>query len=316
MDNVPPKVRRLTVDAAEAEQRLDNFLFRQLKGVPKGHVYRLLRTGQVRVNSRRVKPDYRLTAGDEIRLPPVRQAEPVERLPPGSRQLEALKDAILFEDEQLLVINKPAGMAVHGGSGVSCGVIEALRASRPEARSLELVHRLDRETSGCLLVAKKRSALRTLHAALREGRVEKHYLALLAGAWPGGERQVRLALEKNVLQSGERMVRVAEEGKDAESHFRPLRRFAAAVLVDIAILTGRTHQIRVHAAHLGHAVLGDDKYGDREANKSCRALGLKRMFLHAHSLAFNHPAGGAPLRVTAPLDANLQAVLERLENAD
>ncbi|MGH8414871.1 MAG: 23S rRNA pseudouridine(955/2504/2580) synthase RluC [Gammaproteobacteria bacterium] len=314
MDNLPPKARRLPVGEEEAQQRLDNFLFRHLKGVPKGHVYRLLRTGQVRVNGRRAKPDYRLENGDEIRIPPVRAAETAQITRPGSRQMAALQAAIVYEDDQLLVINKPAGMAVHGGSGLSFGVIEALRAMRPEARSLELMHRLDRDTSGCLVIAKKRSVLRTLHAALRDGGVEKHYLALLAGTWSGGERQVRLGLEKNVLQSGERRVRVAEQGKDSESRFRPLQKFNAAVLVEVAILTGRTHQIRVHAAHLGCPVLGDDKYGDREANKQFRTLGLKRMFLHASSLSFAHPATGEPLLVSAPLDGNLKSVLDRLQD--
>ncbi|MGH8282657.1 MAG: 23S rRNA pseudouridine(955/2504/2580) synthase RluC [Gammaproteobacteria bacterium] len=314
MDNLPLKARRLPVGDEDAQQRLDNFLFRQLKGVPKGHVYRLLRTGQVRVNGRRAKPDYRLENGDEIRIPPVRAAETAQITKPGSRQIAALQAAIVYEDDQLLVVNKPAGMAVHGGSGLSFGVIEALRSMRPEARTLELMHRLDRDTSGCLVIAKKRSVLRTLHAALRAGGVEKRYLALLAGAWSGGERQVRLALEKNILQSGERRVRVAEQGKDSESRFRPLQKFNGAVLVEVAILTGRTHQIRVHAAHLGHPVLGDDKYGDREANKRFRTLGLKRMFLHASSLSFDHPATGEPLLVSAPLDDNLKAVLDRMED--
>ena len=313
MENLIPRARRLAIDEEQAQQRLDNFLFRQLKGVPKGHVYRLLRTGQVRVNGRRAKPDYRLASGDEVRIPPVRQAEITPPVRPGSRQLAALQNAILFEDEQLLVINKPAGMAVHGGSGVSFGVIEALRILRPEQRSLELVHRLDRDTSGCLIIAKKRSALRVLHAALREGAVEKHYLALLAGRWSGGERQVRLALEKNVLQSGERRVRVAETGKLAESRFQPLQAFKNAMLVEVTIMTGRTHQIRVHAAHLKHPVAGDDKYGDREANRYFRSLGLKRMFLHARSLGFKHPVSGEAMRVSALLDDNLKTVLDRLE---
>jgi 23S rRNA pseudouridine955/2504/2580 synthase len=310
--NLPPKVQRLSIGDEQAEQRLDNFLFRQLKGVPKSHVYRLLRTGQVRVNGRRVKPDYRLESGDEVRVPPVRQAENPAPSRPGSRQLLALQDAILFEDDCLLAVNKPAGMAAHGGSGISFGVIETLRALRPQEHLLELVHRLDRDTSGCLLIARKRSALRAMHAALREGQVDKRYLALLADDWRGGERRVRLALEKNVLQSGERRVRVAEQGKQAESHFRPLQKFRDAVLFEVAILTGRTHQIRVHAAHLGHPVLGDDKYGDREANKHFRALGLKRMFLHANSLSFAHPATGEPLLISAPLDENLRMILERL----
>lgn len=313
MENLIPKARRLAIDEELAQQRLDNFLFRELKGVPKGHVYRLLRTGQVRVNGRRAKPDYRLASGDEVRIPPVRQAETPPPARPGSRQLAVLRDAILFEDDQLLVINKPAGMAVHGGSGVSFGVIEALRILRPEQRSQELVHRLDRDTSGCLLIAKKRSALRFLHAALRAGVMEKHYLALLAGSWCGGERHVRLALEKNVLQSGERRVRVAEAGKQAESTFKPVQAFRDATLVEVTIMTGRTHQIRVHAAHLKHPVAGDDKYGDRQVNRIFRSLGLKRMFLHAHSLGFTHPVSGEPMLVSAPLDDNLKTVLDRLE---
>jgi len=313
VENLIPKARRIAIDEEQAEQRLDNFLFRELKGVPKGHVYRLLRTGQVRVNGGRAKPDYRLESGDEVRIPPVRQAETAPPVRPGSRQLDALQHAILFEDDQLLVINKPAGMAVHGGSGVSFGVIEALRTLRPEQRSLELVHRLDRDTSGCLMIAKKRSALRALHTALREGSVEKHYLALLAGHWSGGERHVRLALEKNVLQSGERRVRVAEAGKQAETRFQPLQAFKNSIHMDVTIMTGRTHQIRVHAAHLKHPVAGDDKYGDREANRYFRSLGLKRMFLHANSLGFTHPASGEAILVSAPLDDNLKTVLDRLE---
>jgi 23S rRNA pseudouridine955/2504/2580 synthase len=313
VENLIPKARRLAIDEEQAQQRLDNFLFRELKGVPKGHVYRLLRTGQVRVNGRRAKPDYRLTTGDEVRIPPVRQAE----MPPAgrasSRQTAQLQSSILFEDDYLLVIDKPAGMAVHGGSGVSLGVIEALRSLRPENASLELVHRLDRETSGCLLIAKKRSALRTLHAALRDSAVEKRYLTLLAGRWSGGERHIQLALEKNMLQSGERRVRVAESGKRAETRFRPLRAFENATLLEVTLMTGRTHQIRVHAAHLEHPVAGDDKYGDREANRQFRSLGLKRMFLHAHSLGFTHPASREPVLVSAPLDEDLKAVLDSLE---
>jgi 23S rRNA pseudouridine955/2504/2580 synthase len=308
------KVRRLTVSDDDSDQRLDNFLFRHLKGVPKGHVYRLLRTGQIRVNSRRSKPEYRLQSGDELRLPPVRQGEPVSPQTPRDWQRQLLSDAIVYEDTSLLVLDKPAGMAVHGGSGQSLGVIEALRVMRPEQHSLELVHRLDRETSGCLVIAKKRSALRGLHAAIREGRMEKRYLALLTGRWEGGERIVTAALEKNQLQGGERMVRVAAEGKSAESRFRPVSRFPEATLVEVIIPTGRTHQIRVHAAHIGHPVAGDEKYGDREANKRFRNLGLRRMFLHAHSLSFDHPVSGEPVSVSAPLDDELRNVVDRLES--
>jgi len=307
-----PKVRMLTAGEEDAGQRLDNFLFRTLKGVPKSHVYRLLRTGQVRVNKKRVKPDYRLEASDEIRLPPVRQAEKAEPGLPPHWQQDALKAAILFEDDRILVVNKPAGMAVHGGSGVSFGVIETLRVLRPENPGLELAHRLDRETSGCLIVAKRRSAVRVLHEAFREGGVEKHYLALVAGAWKGQEQEVDLPLEKNQLEGGERMVKVSHTGKEARSLFKPLQKFTQSALMDIRIYTGRTHQIRVHAAHIGHPVAGDDKYGDREANKALKAVGLKRMFLHAHRLAFAHPETGERLSLTAPLDDELQTVIQKL----
>jgi 23S rRNA pseudouridine955/2504/2580 synthase len=302
----------LTAGEEDAGQRLDNFLFRTLKGVPKSHVYRLLRTGQVRVNKKRAKPDYRLEAGDNVRLPPVRQAEKTEPGLPPHWQQDALKAAILFEDDRILVVNKPAGMAVHGGSGVSFGVIETLRVLRPETPGLELAHRLDRETSGCLIVAKRRSAVRALHQAFRDGSVEKHYLALVAHAWKGGEQDVDLPLEKNQLEGGERMVKVSREGKAAQSLFKPLQKFGGSALMDIRIYTGRTHQIRVHAAHIGHPVAGDDKYGDREANKALKAAGLKRMFLHAHRLAFPHPETGERLALTAPLDEDLQSVVRNL----
>jgi 23S rRNA pseudouridine955/2504/2580 synthase len=313
VENLRAKARHVSIADEQAEQRLDNFLMRTLKGVPKSHVYRLLRTGQVRVNGRRAKPDYRLAAGDEIRIPPVRQSEPGPQTRPGSRQQAILRAAVLYEDAYLLVLNKPAGWAVHGGSGVRLGVIEAVRAVYPGERYLELAHRLDRGTSGCLLIARKPAALRVLHAALRSGQVDKRYLALLSGVWSGGPHHVRLALEKNVLQSGERMVKVTQEGREAESVFRPVSRFRDATLMEVAILTGRTHQIRVHAVHFGHPVLGDEKYGDREANRHFRSLGLKRMFLHAASLSFSHPGTGAPLRMTAPLDPQLQMLLKRLE---
>ena len=315
MDEGAPKVRLLTAGEEDAGQRLDNFLFRTLKGVPKSHVYRLLRTGQVRVNKKRAKPDYRLEAGDELRLPPVRQAEKTAPGLPPHWQQEALQQAILFEDERIVVVNKPAGMAVHGGSGVSFGVVETLRVLRPESPGLELAHRLDRETSGCLIVAKRRSAVRALHAAFREGRVEKHYLALLTGSWQGDSREVDLPLEKNLLQGGERMVKVSSTGKEARSQFTPVQRFATDALMDIRIYTGRTHQIRVHAAHIGHPVAGDEKYGDREANKRLKTVGLRRMFLHAARLAFDHPETGKRLDLSAPMDVELRAVLENLARA-
>lgn len=307
-----PKVRMLSAGEEDVGQRLDNFLFRTLKGVPKSHVYRLLRTGQVRVNKKRAKPDYRLEAGDELRLPPVRQEEKVAPGKPPHWQQEAMQAGILFEDDRILVVNKPAGMAVHGGSGVSFGVIETLRVLRPESPGLELAHRLDRDTSGCLIVAKRRSAVRPLHAAFRDGSVEKHYLALLAHVWEGGARQVDAPLEKNQVEGGERIVKVSREGKDAKSLFTPLQRFSDSALADVRIYTGRTHQIRVHASYIGHPVAGDDKYGDREANKLLKAAGLKRMFLHAHRLSFPHLETGERLSLVAPLDDELQGVLRSL----
>ena len=306
------KVRTLTAGEEDAGQRLDNFLFRTLKGVPKSHVYRLLRTGQVRVNKKRAKPDYRLEAGDQLRLPPVRQEEKAALGKPPLWQQEAIQAGLLFEDDRILVVNKPAGMAVHGGSGVSFGVIETLRVLRPESPGLELAHRLDRDTSGCLIVAKRRSAVRPLHAAFRDGSVEKHYLALLAHAWAGGPREVEAPLEKNQLEGGERIVKVSREGKEARSLFTPLQKFADSALADVHIFTGRTHQIRVHASYIGHPVAGDDKYGDREANKALKAAGLKRMFLHAHRLSFPHPETGERLSLTAALDEELQAVIRNL----
>jgi 23S rRNA pseudouridine955/2504/2580 synthase len=296
-----------------AGQRLDNFLLRELGGVPRSRVYRLLRKGEVRVNGKRKQADYRLAADDEVRLPPVRDLPArdagTRRPPPGL--LETVRAAIVQEDERLLVLNKPAGLAVHGGSGLAFGAIEALRALRPD-EPLELVHRLDRETSGCLLVARTRAALRSAHALLREGNVEKHYTALVTGRWRLGRKTIDAPVDTDARQGGERFVRVHRAGKIALSVFDPVQHFReVATLMDVAIHTGRTHQIRVHAAFAGHPVAGDDKYGDREANAALRAQGLKRMFLHASSLGFRWPEG-AVFRAEAPLPAELEAVLARL----
>jgi len=297
---------------AEAEgQRIDNFLMTRLKGVPKGHVYRILRTGQVRVNRGRIRQDYRLRQGDVVRIPPLRLPAAEAAKSPSVRAVEHLGQRVLYEDRSLLVLDKPSGMAVHGGSGLSYGVIEALRALRPEAPFLELVHRLDRETSGCLLVAKRRPALRALHDQLREAAMEKTYLALVGGDWPR-TTEVRAPLHKNVLQSGERVVRPGVEGKPAQTLFEPLCRSALATLVRASPLTGRTHQIRVHAAHAHHPIAGDAKYGDVELNRSLRAHGLRRLFLHAWSLRCRHPDTGGELSVTAPLPEDLRAVLGSL----
>ena len=308
-------VRLIAIDAASHGQRVDNFLLRELKGVPKSRVYNLLRRGEVRVNKGRVKAEYRLQSGDLVRIPPVRvaAAEPLAAAP--SPALAArLEAAVLYEDDGLLVVNKPAGLAVHGGSGVSFGLIEALRQLRPQARFLELVHRLDRDTSGCILIAKKRSALVALHAALREGSadagIDKRYLALVAGQWPRQRRQVEAPLEKNTLRSGERVVRVSAEGKPALTEFELLERFEGATLVQARPITGRTHQIRVHARYAGHPLAGDEKYGDRAADARFRELGLKRLFLHAHSLGFVWQ--GQPLLLRAELDPELKCFLEVL----
>jgi 23S rRNA pseudouridine955/2504/2580 synthase len=308
------------VEAGEGDdgQRLDNFLLRTLKGVPRTHIYRLLRKGEVRVNSRRAKPEQRVAAGDRIRLPPVRRSEPGPgAVRPPSRSLQdLLTAAIVYEDADLLVVNKPAGVAVHGGSGTSHGVIEALRAARPDAKELDLVHRLDRETSGCLIVAKKRSALRDLHAQLREGTTEKLYLALVCGKWNLGQKRIELPLATDERRGGERHVAVRGHGQVAVSTFRPVQFFGnVATLVEVAIDTGKTHQIRVHAAYAGHPVAGDDKYGDREKNAALRQYGLNRMFLHAASIGVNRPGSREPLQVSAPLGEDLGAVLDALLKA-
>ena len=295
-------VRLLRIDATSDGQRIDNFLLRELKGVPRSRVYRLLRRGEVRVNRGRVKAEYKLQSGDEVRVPPVRMAEEGEPPTVSKGLADQLTAAILYEDDGLLVVAKPAGLAVHGGSGVSFGLIEALRALRPEARFLELVHRLDRDTSGCLMVAKKRSALTTLHAALRDGGVDKRYLALALGEWPRHRTRIEAPLEKNILRSGERMVRVSAQGKSALTEFRVVERFGIATLVEARPITGRTHQIRVHARHAGHPLVGDDKYGDRAVEAPLRELGLKRLCLHAHQLILAWEGSQLTLQAEPPSD--------------
>ncbi|HID48126.1 MAG TPA: 23S rRNA pseudouridine(955/2504/2580) synthase RluC [Chromatiales bacterium] len=313
MQNSPgTTVQTVEISADLAGQRIDNFLLNRLKGAPRSLIYRILRRGEVRVNKGRIRPGYRLQAGDMLRIPPVRLAQRTRARPHAAllRQLEA---AILYEDARILVLNKPAGVAVHGGSGVSYGIIEGLRALRPDQPCLELVHRLDRDTSGCLLIAKKRSALRRLHELLRGTGVDKRYLALVKGRWQGGARRVDAALRKNVLRSGERLVRVDETGKSAVSSFLPVRVGEQASLVEVRLETGRTHQIRVHAASIGHPVAGDEKYGEARFNRQLRAAGLERLFLHARSLRFQLAEGEDPVEVEAPLDESLRRVLDRLE---
>ncbi|MBP7712215.1 MAG: 23S rRNA pseudouridine(955/2504/2580) synthase RluC [Gammaproteobacteria bacterium] len=307
----PEGAYRLVVEVDAGGQRVDNFLRARLKGVPKSLIYRILRTGEVRVNRGRVRPDHRLEAGDVVRVPPLRRGQETGKTPPDGRATRLLRERVLFEDRSLLVLDKPAGLAVHGGSGLSFGVIEALRALRPEAPFLELVHRLDRETSGCLMVAKRRPTLRALHALLRSGEVTKTYTALLVGRLEG-PREVQAPLRKNVLQSGERVVRTSEEGKAAFTRLEPIAHGPEVTLVRATPLTGRTHQIRVHAAETGHPVAGDLKYGDPDRNRALRAKGLRRLFLHAHSLRFRHPDSGEPVEVTAPLPEELRGVLKAL----
>jgi 23S rRNA pseudouridine955/2504/2580 synthase len=294
----------LEVGEESASQRIDNFLLRRLKGVPKSHVYRVLRSGEVRVNSGRIKPDYRLRIGDRVRVPPIRVSR-VEK--PRAKSLDL---PIVFEDASFLVIDKPSGVAVHGGSGVSFGVIESLRAARPEAKMLELAHRLDRDTSGLLLVAKKRSALLELHRMLREGEIEKVYTAVVKGSWQGGQRELRESLHKHVNAKGERRVSVHSEGQSAITKVKPIHAGANFSSLELRLLTGRTHQIRVHLAHAGHPVLGDDKYGDFELNRSLAKQGVKRLLLHARRLVFRHPLEKKQVKLDSPLPADMQGFME------
>ena len=305
-----PRVQTVPVPEDRDGQRLDNFLSGRLKGVPRSLIYRICRTGEVRVNGRRAKPDQRLVAGDEVRIPPVRVAERGESAPPPDTQMNRVEAAIIHEDREFLVIDKPAGVASHGGSGVSFGAIELLRAARPRD-TLELAHRLDRDTSGVLVLTRKRSALTALQAAIREGRVEKRYMALIEGALPKVRLTVDAPLRKSVLQGGERMVRVDPEGKESRSHFSEIERYVGASLVEVALETGRTHQIRVHAQHLGQPLAGDEKYGDREFNKAMRDIGLKRLFLHAARFEFD--LGERSYSFSAPLAPELAAVVDALQ---
>lgn len=300
------------VEVEEGGQRIDNFLLTYLKDIPKSHVYRLLRKGEVRVNKKRIKPDYRLQTGDLLRIPPLVQAETVQRRAPDAFLAE-VESSILYEDKHFIVVNKPAGLAVHGGSGISFGVIEALRQARPKEKFLELVHRLDRETSGCLLLAKRPSILREVHQLLREKRgIQKVYLALLAGEVNfKGEKLIQAPLQKFELQGGERVVRVDPEGKASETLFQVIERFKGATLVQAKPITGRTHQIRVHAAVLACPIAGDEKYGRREVNREFATKGLKRLFLHAKQLSFTLASTGKEYLFEAPLSPDLETFLAK-----
>ncbi len=294
----------LEVGEESAAQRIDNFLLRRLKGVPKSHVYRVLRSGEVRVNSGRVRPDYRLQVGDRIRVPPIRIA-------PRPALARPSQFPIVFEDAALLVIDKPAGVAVHGGSGVSYGVIESLRAARPQAKVLELAHRLDRDTSGLLILAKKRSALVELHRLLREGEVKKVYVAVVKGVLDKTMLEIRAPLRKYVSAKGERRVSVGEGGREAVTRVKALKSGRDYSVLEVRLLTGRTHQIRVHLAHAGHPILGDDKYGDFSLNHALAKQGVRRLFLHARRLEFAHPISGEHVELEAKLPDDMRAFVEQ-----
>jgi len=306
-------VQHLVVDQEFSGQRIDNFLIRHLKSIPKTRVYRILRCGEVRVNKKRIAPSYRLQEKDDIRLPPLYLGKEAKHIPPSAETCVLLENRILYEDESLMIINKPPGMSVHGGSTVRVGVIDALRASFPQYPHLELVHRLDSDTSGCLMIAKKRSMLRELHALLREGKISKIYLALTKGQWKPEECRVDAPLQKYHLKSGRRLVKISAEGKSALTVFKPLHVFQSSSLVEVYLYTGRTHQIRVHAQYLGHPVAGDERYGDSGFNKLLRQRGLKRLFLHAQSLDFIVPSNGKHIHVEAALDEELDKVLYSLK---
>ena len=314
---LPSKPYFVDVDEEHDGQRLDNFLITHLKGVPKTHVYRIIRKGEIRINKGRVKQTTRLKQGDSIRIPPIRLSESNLGDLDGARYA-FLNKAILFEDEGLLVLNKPSGMAVHAGSGIQVGVIEAIRALRTDLKYIELVHRLDRETSGCLVLAKKSSVLKALHEdfknnSLKNPRLDKRYICLVKGEWQGGQRRVIKALNTNAQRGGERMVMVDDNGSYASSIIRPLSTSEAASVLEVKLLTGRTHQVRVHSLSEGHPLAGDQKYGEREFNKKMKVHGLSRLFLHAAQLTFYHPMTEAKMTVEAPLPSELSSVLSRLE---
>jgi 23S rRNA pseudouridine955/2504/2580 synthase len=305
-DGVQTKVRKVRIDAEQAGQRIDNFLRRELPGLPKGRLYRILRRGEVRVNGGRIRAEYKLQEGDEVRVPPARVKAPGDA--PADGKAAGIADRIIYEDKRLLVVDKPSGVAVHGGSGISHGVIELLRHARPELRDLSLVHRLDRETSGCLVLAKKRSALRELHEKFRDGVVEKNYLALVIGDWQYGEQLIDKPLLVQNRKGGERHVIVSKGGKPAQTQVQLSRTFGKYSLLLCAPKTGRTHQIRVHLQALEHPILGDERYGDEEQNKLARKFGLKRQFLHAQSIAFPSDSGNDQ-HFTAPLSDDLEKFL-------
>jgi len=304
------KVRIITAGKADSGQRIDNYLLRELSGVPKPHIYKIIRTGQVRVNKKRIKPLYKINPSDQIRIPPIMLPDKT-KLKPRVKFLESIKKSIIYENKQVLVINKPAGLAVHGGSGIKIGLIEAVRSLYPKYADIELVHRLDKATSGCLIISKNRAYLRFLHDAFRNSQVHKTYLALLAGRFKANIVRCSKPLKKNILKSGERIVEVEEGGKAALTVFKTIQKYKNASLVKVELMTGRTHQIRVHAQSLGHPVLGDDKYGNPDINENFKKLGLRRMFLHANKIIFPHPKSD-DITVRAPVEQGLYEVLNML----
>ncbi len=310
-DSDKPKVRFVEIFEEDSGQRLDNFLITKLKGVPKTRIYRIIRKGEVRVNKGRIDNKYRLKAGDVVRIPPVRVAERNKDIDLQPTLKSSLENDIIYEDDVMLVLNKPSGFAVHGGSGISSGVIEALRAIRPEARFLELAHRIDKATSGCLLVAKKRSTLKALHDIFRDNAVKKTYLALLVGQWERKKLLVTAPLLRSTGKGGERTVKVNKLGKFAETNFRRIQKYKDVTLVEASPKTGRTHQIRVHSAWLGHPIVADERYGDEMVNKEFKKRGFKRLFLHAEQLQFIHPVTNEPMHFKAPLPDELEALLKQ-----
>lgn len=308
------QVQQVVITENHAGQRVDNFLFSLLRGVPKSKLYRIIRKGELRVNKKRVDVSYRLVDGDMVRIPPLRYEEKQDAVKPaaGAKSLKNIEDSIIYEDDTLLVVNKPSGIAVHGGSGVSWGLIEALRQLRPYTPFLELVHRIDRDTSGCVMIAKKRAMLLHLHECLKTGNIQKQYYALVAGSWRGG-KLVEAPLHKFVLPSGERMVKVSPEGKFAQTGVKILESYSQATLLQATPLTGRTHQIRVHCAFMGHPIYGDQKYGDSEKNRQAKEMGFTRLFLHAHQLVIELPNRREPLTVSSPLPKECQQFLTKLK---
>lgn len=308
--NHPP--RFLSIDAFHTDQRIDNFLRTALKTVPKSHIYRLLRKGEIRVNKKRIKPDYRLKLADVVRLPPVWQAETPHKVKPQKELVLAIENYILFEDKKLMALNKPAGIPVHGGTGVSFGIIDLIRLARPKEKYLELAHRLDRETSGCLVVVKKPSVLKEIHTLFREGKVVKVYWTLVKGHWPAAVKKVDVPLLKNQLKSGERMVTVNPAGKQALTAFKVVQYFENCTLLEVTLHTGRTHQIRVHTAYMRHPIVGDEKYGNNEFNQLMRKKYGKRMFLHARHLFLELPFAEDVVNISADVDSDWQQCLLNL----